>query len=573
MTVDYGAHDLTTTGSLKIGTFTFPTSDGTNGQVLQTDGSGTVTWVSISGGSIDGSGTAGYIVKFSDSDTLTDSIISESSGTVTIAGNLTVSGTTTTINSTTLTVDDKNIELGDVALPTDITADGGGITLKGSTDKTIIWDNANDNWTSSEHWNLASGKEFKINNVVVLNATKSTNWDTAYGWGNHSTQGYLTSLGTAIVDADFTSNGLMKRSSSGVYTSITDNSTNWDTAYGWGNHSTQGYLTTSLSSPISTNQVLSYNGSNWTNKTFDISLIQKGSVPFGGYLSSQMGYYYSWSVGNEAVVNEQGNDIDFRVEGYTDSNLLLVDAGTDTVQIGKLNINGNFTFPTTDGSADQVLVTDGAGNVAWSGVSGGGGSTSLGTLSVTSSQSLFNMADSYSSGGLAVFLNGVKLVEGTDFSETSSTSFTLTSPAASGDIVEYVAYGSTIASTNLQKTGDTMTGNLTVNADLIVKGYKETHVDNGNTGTSQTIAITNSTLQTYTLNGNCTFTMPTADAGRSFTIFLKTGAGSFTATFTGVKWPAGSAPTITTTASRMDILTFYSDGTNWYGNIVQEYTP
>jgi len=238
-----------------------------------------------------------------------------------------------------------------------------------------------------------------------------------------------------------------------------------------------------------------------------------------------------------------------------------------------LNINDQFTFPTTDGSAGQSLVTDGAGNVAWSGVSSGGGSTSLGTLSVTSSQSLFNMTDSYSSGGLAVFLNGVKLVEGTDFSETSSTSFTLTSPAASGDIVEYVAYGSTIASTNLQKTGDTMTGNLTVNADLIVKGYKETHVDNGNTGTSQTIAITNSTLQTYTLNDNCTFTMPTADAGRSFTIFLKTGTGSFTATFTGVKWPAGSAPTITTTASRMDILTFYSDGTNWYGNIVQEYTP
>ena len=238
-----------------------------------------------------------------------------------------------------------------------------------------------------------------------------------------------------------------------------------------------------------------------------------------------------------------------------------------------LNINDQFTFPTTDGSAGQSLVTDGAGNVAWSGVSGGGGSTSLGTLSVTSSQSLFNTTDIYPSGGLAVFLNGVKLVEGTDFEETSNTSFTLTSPAASGDIVEYVAYGSTIASTNLQKTGDTMTGNLTVNADLIVKGYKETHVDNGNTGTSQTIAITNSTLQTYTLNDNCTFTMPTADAGRSFTIFLKTGTGSFTATFTGVKWPAGSAPTITTTASRMDILTFYSDGTNWYGNLVQEYTP
>ena len=58
---------------------------------------------------------------------------------VTITGNLTVNGTTTTVNSTTVTVDDKNLELGAVASPTDLTADGGGITLKGSTDHTILW--------------------------------------------------------------------------------------------------------------------------------------------------------------------------------------------------------------------------------------------------------------------------------------------------------------------------------------------------------------------------------------------------------------------------------------------------
>jgi len=92
-------------------------------------------------------------------------------GNATITGDLTVNGTTTTVNSTTLTVDDKNIELGSVASPTDITANGGGITLKGATDKTIIYDNTNDNWTSSENWNIDTGKSFKINNVSVLNAT------------------------------------------------------------------------------------------------------------------------------------------------------------------------------------------------------------------------------------------------------------------------------------------------------------------------------------------------------------------------------------------------------------------
>ena len=68
----------------------------------------------------------------------------------TITGDLTVSGTTTTIESTTVTVDDKNIELGSVATPTDTTANGGGITLKGATDKTINWVQSTGYWTFSE---------------------------------------------------------------------------------------------------------------------------------------------------------------------------------------------------------------------------------------------------------------------------------------------------------------------------------------------------------------------------------------------------------------------------------------
>ena len=60
---------------------------------------------------------------------------------LTVTGNLTVNGSTTTVNSTTLQVDDKNLELGTVDTPTDTTADGGGITLKGATDHTILWTN------------------------------------------------------------------------------------------------------------------------------------------------------------------------------------------------------------------------------------------------------------------------------------------------------------------------------------------------------------------------------------------------------------------------------------------------
>jgi hypothetical protein len=100
---------------------------------------------------------------------LTSSGAATFSSSVTVAGNLTVNGTTTTINATTISVDDKNIELGSVDTPTNTTADGGGITLKGTTDKTIIWNNAaTPSWSSSENLNLASGKTFKINDTDVL---------------------------------------------------------------------------------------------------------------------------------------------------------------------------------------------------------------------------------------------------------------------------------------------------------------------------------------------------------------------------------------------------------------------
>lgn len=94
-----------------------------------------------------------------------------------------------------------------------------------------------------------------------------------------------------------------------------------------------------------------------------------------------------------------------------------------------------------------------------------------------------------------------------------------------------------------------------------------------NTGNAFTINIATSTIVTANLTTNCTFTMPSNTAGKSFILFLKTGAGNYTGTFTGVKFVGNTAPTITTTANRMDILTFTADGQNWYGNYAQGYNP
>jgi len=92
---------------------------------------------------------------------------------LTISGNLTVNGTTTNINSTNLVVEDKNIVLADVETPTDVTADGGGITLKGATDKTFNWVDATDAWTSSEHINLASGKSLYLNGTLLKDVAET----------------------------------------------------------------------------------------------------------------------------------------------------------------------------------------------------------------------------------------------------------------------------------------------------------------------------------------------------------------------------------------------------------------
>jgi len=106
-----------------------------------------------------------------------------------------------------------------------------------------------------------------------------------------------------------------------------------------------------------------------------------------------------------------------------------------------------------------------------------------------------------------------------------------------------------------------------------VTNYVESVVAIGNSGTSQTLSLTNGTVQTVTMTGNCTFTMPTATAGKSFILIaVQDGTGSRTATFTSVKFAGGVAPTLTTTATTgVDILTFVANGTSWFGTYAQAF--
>jgi hypothetical protein len=121
----------------------------------------------------DETGTGALV--FANTPTLVTPNIGAATGTsLVLSGDLTVNGTTTTINSTEITIDDKNLVLGAVESPTDSGADGGGLTLKGDTDKTFNWVDATDAWTSSEHIDIATGKVLKIAGTQVLSATEYT---------------------------------------------------------------------------------------------------------------------------------------------------------------------------------------------------------------------------------------------------------------------------------------------------------------------------------------------------------------------------------------------------------------
>jgi hypothetical protein len=148
----------------------------------------------------DETGTGALV--FANTPTLVTPNIGAATGTsLVLSGDLTVNGTTTTINSTEITIDDKNLTLGSVATPTDAGADGGGLTLKGATDKTFSWVDATDAWTSSEHLNLASGKDYYLNGTLVTAATQTLTNKTIDGASNTLTvriANDVSGLGTGI---------------------------------------------------------------------------------------------------------------------------------------------------------------------------------------------------------------------------------------------------------------------------------------------------------------------------------------------------------------------------------------
>jgi hypothetical protein len=249
--------------------------------------------------------------------------------------------------------------------------------------------------------------------------------------------------------------------------------------------------------------------------------------------------------------------------------LPLANGGTNSTSAPQANATLNGWSTTATAAGTTTLTNTSSHQQEFT-----GSTTQTVVLPVTSTLALgwgFEIINN-STGSLTVNSSGGNLVGTITGGTSASLVCTLTS-------------GTTAASWDFDVDGfatQTGTGSVvlatspTIN-NQTVTNYVESVVAIGTVTTSNTIALTNGTVQTATLTAStaCTFTMPTATAGKSFILLLKQAAttGNGTATFTSVKWGTAGAPTITATAGKMDILTFVADGTNWYGSIAQGYTP
>ena len=181
-------------GTDTTGNYMSDVSAGTGISVSHTAGEGSTATITNSGvtsisgttNKIDVSASTGAVtVTLPDSVSLTQDLTVGRN--LTVTGDLTVNGNTLTVNASTLVVEDKNIVLANTASPSDASADGGGLTILGTTNHTFNWINATDAWTSSEHMDIASGKEYRINGTKVLDSGSL---------GTGITASSLTSLGT-----------------------------------------------------------------------------------------------------------------------------------------------------------------------------------------------------------------------------------------------------------------------------------------------------------------------------------------------------------------------------------------
>lgn len=305
------------------------------GLPLTTGVTGTLP-VANGGTGVTGSTGTGSVV-LSASPTFTGNILADN---LTLSGNLIVSGTTTTINSTTLTVDDKNIELGSTASPSDATADGGGITLKGTTDKTFNYVNATTAWTSSEDLNLLTGKVYEINGTTVLSASTLGSGVTASSLTSVGTLGSLAVTNNVSAGAYLTTGS----STAGTFQTagnVNANNLRVVTASSLGTVQSGTWNGSSISTTYTDAKVTSVNGS--TGAVTGLATTAGTLAQFGATTSAQLAGVISDETGSGALVFATTPTLVTPVLGLATGTSVMLSAN---IGAAAGNVSGNFTAGT-----------------------------------------------------------------------------------------------------------------------------------------------------------------------------------------------------------------------------------
>jgi hypothetical protein len=418
---------------------------------------------------------------------------------------------------------------------TEATASSGGLSLRGATDKTITWNAVNTNWNSSEHWNLATGKTFKISNVEVLSST-------ALGTGITSSS--LTSVGTLT--------GLTVQGGSGTYYTARFKGSTTGDQFGIGVSSTAGYGVG--------NDVLNAAGSAYAPYTIS---------------ASQMTFKIGSTVPATAMSFDTSGNVTFA------NNLTVTGTVTGSAPAGSLTgttLASGVTASslTSVGTLANLTVT----STITGSVSGSAGSVAAGNITGTTLASGVTTSSLTSVGTLSSLTTSGDITLNTN---DKALKFTTTTGAAVSLIQQsddnFVLYSTNAAGAqraiwSIFGQSNSSSFNVAVptilsNAALTVKDVRDTVYTGGSTTGTITPDCANGNVQTVTLTGSITFNaFANAVSGQSMTMIITQPASGGPYTLTSSMKFAGGVKTLSTAANAIDMLTVSYIGTTYYASLV-----
>ena len=466
--------------------------------------------------------------------TLDPAGVGDNTGKVVIAGDFQVDGTTTTVNSTTVSIDDKNFLIA-TGSADDSVADGAGITVdSGDGDKTWNFEATGDNWGSSENINLASGKVLKVNNSEVLSGTAlSTN--VVVDVASVNIDG-ATDIGAALVDADL----FLVDDGAGGTNRKTAASRIKDYVLGGG----QGANFSAI------------NVSGIATVTFaDATTLKVGA---GATVTGALDVDGGGNIAGQLTLANPPRDA----------------AGGVIPQVGAIKASGHAglvtAFKFSGNGIDTYTVSGGVADIVTTGVAATTFVTNE-TVTATQGQTAFTFAAGYTNGFMDCYLNGSRLITGTDYVQTNSNTVTLASGATVGDELEMVAFKSLGDIVNIDSVN--VIDNLTVSGVSTLTGL----VDANGGVTATTVKVEDLTDNRVVIagtggeledSGNLTFDGSTLGVTGAVTASGTVTGSQFTGSGAGLS--AGTTPistldidggTATSTLANADLF-IVDDGAN-----------